>query len=43
MKQPYITYALNAKGKLVNVDSVPNGKACGCFCTYCGEPLLAKQ
>lgn len=43
MKQPYITYALNAKGKLVHIDSVPNGKACGCFCTYCGEPLQAKQ
>ena len=43
MKQPYITYALNVKRKLVHVDSVPNGKACGCFCTYCGEPLLAKQ
>ena len=28
---------------MVNVDSVPNGKACGCFCTYCGEPLQAKQ
>ena len=38
-----MTYALNAEGKLVHVDSVPNGKACGCFCTYCGEPLQAKQ
>ena len=43
MKQAYLTYALNAEGKLVHVDSVPNGMACGCFCTYCGEPLQAKQ
>jgi len=43
MKQPYLTYALDAGGKLVHVDSVPNGKACGCFCSFCGEPLQAKQ
>ena len=43
MKQAYLTYALNAEGKLVHVDSVPNGKACGCICTYCGKPLQAKQ
>jgi hypothetical protein len=43
MKQPYLTYALDAFGKLVHVDSVPNGKACECFCTFCGEPLQAKQ
>lgn len=43
MKKPYLTYALSAEGKLVHIDSVANGKACGCFCTYCGEPLQAKQ
>ena len=43
MKQTYLTYALNAEGKLVHIDSVPNGKACGCFCTFCGEALQAKQ
>lgn len=43
MKQPYLTYALDAGGKLVHVDCVPNGKACGCFCSFCGEPLQAKQ
>lgn len=43
MKKPYLTYALSAEGKLVHIDSVANGKECGCFCTYCGEPLQAKQ
>lgn len=43
MKKPYLTYALSAEGKLVHIDSVANGKKCGCFCTYCGEPLQAKQ
>ena len=43
MKETYLTYALNAEGKLVHIDSVPNGKACGCLCTFCGEALQAKQ
>lgn len=43
MKKPYLTYALSAEGKLVHIDRVANGKECGCFCTYCGEPLQAKQ
>lgn len=43
MKKPYLTYALSAEGKLVHIDSVANGKECRCFCTYCGEPLQAKQ
>ena len=43
MKKPYLTYALSAEGKLVHIDSVANGKECGCFCTYSGEPLQAKQ
>lgn len=38
-----LTYALSAEGKLVHVDDVPNGKACGCFCPNCGEGLQAKQ
>lgn len=43
MKKPYLTYALSGEGNLVHIDSVANGKDCGCFCTYCGEPLQAKQ
>lgn len=30
--EPYLTYAIGPKGKLVHVDSVPNGLLCGCTC-----------
>lgn len=43
MKQPYLTYAVDSNGKLVHVDDVPKGKACGCFCPNCKERLLARQ
>lgn len=39
----YIGYALNESGQLVHVDSVPRGRACGCHCVSCAEPLIAKQ
>lgn len=38
-----LTYALGATGKLVNVDDVPIGNECGCFCPACKEPLIAKN
>ena len=31
----YLKYALNAKGELVHIDSVPNGNDCGCVCPAC--------
>ena len=38
-----LTYALNAAGQLVDVDKVPVGNKCGCFCPACKEPLTAKN
>lgn len=38
-----ITYALGVDGKLVHVNSVPNGIECGCICPHCKEPVLAKN
>lgn len=38
-----LTYALNAVGNLVHIDTVPNGDACGCFCPECKEPLIARN
>ncbi len=38
-----LTYALNQTGLLVNVDDVPVGNQCGCFCPACKEPLIAKN
>ena len=38
-----LTYALNATGQLVDVDKVPVGNRCGCFCPACKEPLTAKN
>lgn len=38
-----LTYALNRKGELVHVDSVPNGNGCGCICPYCKSELCAKN
>ena len=39
----YLKYALNAKGELVHIDSVPNGNDCGCVCPACKKPLQAKN
>lgn len=38
-----LTYALNGTGQLVDVDDVPVGNKCGCFCPACKEPLIAKN
>lgn len=38
-----LTYALDQTGRLVNVDNVPVGDKCGCFCPACKEPLIAKN
>ena len=38
-----LTVALNSEGKWVNVDQVPTGLACNCFCPYCRSPLIAKN
>ena len=38
-----LTYALDQTGQLVNVDDVPVGNRCGCFCPACKEPLIAKN
>ncbi|WP_106483781.1 hypothetical protein [Bacteroides sp. Marseille-P3684] len=39
----YLKYALNTKGELVHIDSVPNGNDCGCICPACKKPLQAKN
>lgn len=41
--EPYLTYAISPKGKLVHVDSVPNGLLCGCTCPKCNSELVAKM
>lgn len=41
--KPYLTYALNKDGKLVHIDSVPNGKICDCVCPHCKGELIAKN
>ncbi len=39
-----IPYGLDsATGRLVHIDSVPNGVACGCECPSCEAPLTAKN
>lgn len=37
------SWAENERGELVHVDSVPNGKNCGCVCPCCHEELLARH
>lgn len=39
----YLKYALNEKGELVHIDSVPNGNDCGCICPACNKPLQGKN
>lgn len=39
----FLTYALNTKGVLVHIDSVPNGNECGCRCPHCKSVLCAKN
>lgn len=42
LKEPKLTYALDALGKMVCIDSVERGLACHCLCPKCNEPLEAK-
>ena len=41
--KPNLIYALNANGKPVHIDSVPNGFSCGCRCPRCDSLLQAKN
>lgn len=43
MTKHYIFQALNADGKSVYIDDVPNGKNCDCTCAECGGKLIAKN
>lgn len=44
MSQGYVfSWAENANGKMVHIDSVPRGLRCGCICPYCHETLLARH
>lgn len=38
-----LTMALNKDNVLVEIDSVPNGKNCGCRCPYCKTSLIARN
>lgn len=42
-QKPYLTYALDANGKLIHVDCVSTGLACKCFCPHCKNKLIAKN
>lgn len=37
------SWAEDAYGRMVHVDTVSRGLQCGCRCPYCHEPLLARQ
>lgn len=41
--KPKLTYAINKEGKLVHVNTVPNGNKCGCLCPNCKSELCAKN
>ena len=43
MSDYVFSWAEDAKGQMVHVDTVPNGLACGCHCPRCKEPLLARH
>lgn len=38
-----LLYAMNADGRMVHIDDVPNGIACRCHCPCCHAPLVAKN
>lgn len=38
-----ITRAIDKTDNVLDIDEVPNGEACGCFCPYCKKPLIAKN
>lgn len=37
------SWAENEEGKMVHIDSVPNGLACNCSCPHCHERLIARH
>jgi hypothetical protein len=41
-KEPKLTYALNALGRMVHIGSVERGLSCNCRCPKCNESLVAK-
>ena len=41
-KEPKLTYALDAFGKMVYIGSVERGLSCNCRCPKCNESLVAK-
>ena len=43
MSELVFSWAEDAGGKMVHVDSVDNGLGCGCFCPCCHEPLQARH
>lgn len=44
MADDYVfSWAQDATGRMVHIDSVPRGKSCGCHCPHCKEPLVAKH
>lgn len=43
MHDNMMTAALGEDGAIHFIDQVPNGKACGCRCTVCKQPLIARQ
>ena len=38
-----LTIALDSNNKSVEIDKVPNGLKCNCFCPHCKYPLIAKN
>ena len=43
MNDLVFSWAEDANGKMVHVDSVRQGLACGCTCPYCHERLMARH
>ena len=41
-KEPKLTYALDAVGRMVCISKVARGLACNCHCPKCNESLVAK-
>ena len=39
----HIYAILKENGKVVSIENVENGIKCGCICSKCGEPLIAKN
>ena len=40
---PKLVFARHSGGRIVHVDDVPSGLACGCTCLDCGEALVARK